>query len=110
MKLADLKYQSVSPANPSPNTLALYADSGTAGVVYVMTSGGLPVQIGIRYTGLVANVGIATGQGVLDTGFFFGSTGVGTQRVTGLSSPYKWLNVIDSAGTNLAIPAYLLAP
>ena len=108
MKIADLKYQSVTPGNPSPNTLGLYADSGTANLLYTLASGSVKRQVGITYTGNVAGSSIATGMGQLQTGSFYGGTGVGINSATGLSSPYRWLPVIDENGTNLAIPAYLL--
>lgn len=109
MKIIDLKYQSATPGNPSPNTLGVFADSGTANLIYTLASGGVRRQIGINYTGHIPSIGIATGQGVLATGVFFG-TGNGITPMTGLGTPYKFLQVIDANGTNLAIPAYLLAP
>ena len=109
MKIIDLKYQSVTPGNPSPNTLGVFADSGTAGVVYTLISGGVREQIGIRYTGSIPSVNVATGQGTLETGFWFGSTGVGATRATGLSTPFRFLPVLDSNGATLAIPAYMIS-
>ena len=108
MKIADLKYQSVAPSNPSPNTLGLYANSGNA-VVYTLTSGGVSRQIGATFTGSYTDVNIQTGKGVIGTGVFFGGTGNGVVNATGLCSPFLWLPVYTSNGTNLAIPAYLLA-
>ncbi len=108
MKIADLKYQSVAPSNPSPNTLGLYANSGNA-VVYALTSGGVARSIGSTFTGNYTDVNVATGRGVLQTGTFFGGTGAGIVPGTGLASPFRWLNVFDQNGTNLVIPAYLLA-
>lgn len=110
MKIVDLKYQSVTPGNPSPNTLGVYADSGTAGVIFTLTSGGVARSIGIQYTGGYTDITVATGRGVLQTGTFFGGTGAGTVPGTGLASPYLWVPIVSSAGTNLVIPAYLLAP
>lgn len=109
MKIADLKYQSVTPGNPAPNTLGLYADSGTA-TVFTLTSGGVARSVGITYTGGYTDIAIATGRGCLQTGTFFGGTGAGVILGTGLASPYLWLPVVTSNGTNVAIPAYLLAP
>lgn len=106
MKIADLKYQSVAPSNPSPNTLGLYADSGTA-TVFTLTSGGIARSVGITYTGDVPLSSVSTGMGVLATGFWIGS-GNGINAMTGLSVPYKFLPIVDSAGTNLVIPAYLM--
>ncbi len=105
MKIADLKYQSVAPSNPSPNTLGLYADSGTS-TVFTMTSGGVPRQIGITYTGSTPLARVATGMGVLLTGWVIGS-GNGINPFTGMGAPYKFLPVVDSVGTPLVIPAYL---
>lgn len=110
MKIIDLKYQSATPGNPSPNTLGVFADSGTANLIYTLASGGVRRQIGINYTGGYTDIAIATGKGVIGTGTFFGGTGNGTVPATGLCSPYLWLPVITSNGTNVAIPAYLLAP
>lgn len=109
MKIIDLKYQSATPSDPSPNTLGVYASSGTPGLIFTLTSGGDRRQIGITFSGALEQSAIKTGMGTLDTGFFFGGTGVGTQRATGLASPYRWLPVYMSDGTNVAIPAYLLA-
>ena len=109
MKVADLKYQSVTPGNPSPNTLGLYADSGTANLLYTLASGSVKRQVGITYTGAYTDISVHTGQGQISTGIFFGGTGNGVVNGTGLASPYKWLPCIDSVGNNLAIPAYLLA-
>jgi len=109
MKIIDLKYQSVTPGNPSPNTLGIYADSGSTNVVYSLTSGGVPRLIGSTVTGSIPTVSVASGQGVLDTGVFIGSTGVGTQRATGLSIPFRWIPVFDTNGAVLAVPAYQLA-
>lgn len=106
MKIADLKYQSVTPANPSPNTLGLYANSGNA-VVYTLTSGGVARALNVTWTGVYESSQVKTGQGVLATGFFFGSTGIGAQPATGLGTPYRFLPVIDDNGTNLLVPAYL---
>lgn len=107
MKIADLSYQSVTPGNPSPNRLGIYADSGTA-TVFTLTSGGVGRQIGITYTGSYGDAQVATGKGVIGTGTFFGATGIGVNVATGLCSPYKWVPIIDAAGTNLVIPAYLM--
>lgn len=108
MKIADLSYQSVTPGNPSPNRLGLYADSGTQ-TVFTLISGGIAKSVGITFTGSIPSVSVHTGQGVLGTGVFFGGTGNGVVNATGLSSPYKWLGVFDEVGNRLAIPAYLLA-
>lgn len=108
MKIADLSYQSVTPGNPTPNRVGVYANSGTA-TVFTIVSGGAPRQIGTTYTGNYTDVNVATGRGVLQTGTFFGGTGAGIVPGTGLASPWKWLAVYDQNGTNLVIPAYLLA-
>lgn len=108
MKIIDLKYQSATPADPSPNTLGVYADSGTAGVVYTLTSGGVPTQLGIRFTGSVPGSNVATGRGVLETGIVYGATGVGSARITGLGNPYLWVPIFASNGATLAVPAYTL--
>ncbi len=105
MKIADLKYQSVTPGNPSPNTLGLYADSGTA-TVFTLTSGGVARQIGITYTGSTPLANVATGMGVLLTGWVIGS-GNGVNPFPGLGAAYRWLPVVDQNGTPLVIPAYL---
>lgn len=107
MKIADFSYQSVTPSNPSPNRIGLFADSGTL-TLLSLVSGGVARSIGIQYTGSVPGSSIATGMGQLQTGAFYGGTGVGVNSATGLSSPFAWLPVISSNGTNLAIPAYLL--
>ena len=109
MKIVDLKYQSVTPGNPSPNTLGVYCPSGTPNALFSLTSGGLGRQVGITFTGNVPLSSVASGMGVLATGFYIGS-GNGINPMTGLGVPYKFLQVIDSVGTNLVIPAYLLAP
>lgn len=108
MKIIDLKYQSVTPGNPSPNTLGVFADSGTNNLIYTLVSGGVREQIGIRYTGSIPSVNVATGLGVLDTGFVYGSTGVGSQRITGLGTPFRWIGIKDTNGATLAVPAYML--
>ncbi len=110
MKLADLKYQSVTPGNPSPNTLALFANSGTPNLLYTLASGSVIRQVGITYTGGYTDITVATGKGVIQTGTFFGGTGAGIVPATGLCSPYLWVPIITSNGTNVVIPAYLMAP
>lgn len=110
MKIVDLKYQSATPSNPSPNTLGLYAFSGTQNhVLYTLVSGGVPRVVGTTFTGSIPAISVHTGLGVLGTGVFFGGTGNGVVPATGLSSPYKWIGITDEVGNNLAIPAYLLA-
>lgn len=110
MKIAELKYQSATPSNPSPNTLGLYAFSGTQNhVLYSLVSGGVPRVIGITATGSIPATSVHTGYGVLGTGVFFGGTGNGIVNATGLASPFLWVPYVDSVGNNLAIPAYLLA-
>lgn len=113
MKIIDLKYQSVTPGNPSPNTLGVYASSGSPGVVFVLTSGGVAEQIGIRYTGSLPNTAIATGlsrndgdNAGISTGVYFGKKYSATVQQTGLGTPDRWLPCVDSAGDNYAIPAY----
>ena len=108
MKIIDLKYQSVAPANPSPNTLGVYADSGTAHFVYSLASGGVPRLIGSTVTGSIPSVRVSTGMGVLDTGFVYGATGVGSQRITGLGTPFAWVPIYWTNGATLAVPAYQL--
>lgn len=107
MKIADLKYQSVTPDNPSPNTLGLYADSGTA-TVFTLISGGTAKSLTFNFTGSVPGSSVATGMGVLATGAFYGATGTASAPATGLSVPYRWIPIQDSNGTNLVIPAYLM--
>lgn len=107
MKIADLKYQSVTPGNPSPNTLGLYADSGTQ-TVFTLISGGTAKSLTFNVTGSVPSGSVATGMGNVYTGFFYGSTGVGVVPAVLLSTPYKWIPIQDSNGTNLVFPAYLM--
>lgn len=107
MKIADLKYQSATPSSPSPNTLGVYANSGNA-IVFSITSGGAPRQLGVSFTGVLPQSAVSTGQGVIGTGTFFGSTGNGIVPATGLCAPAYWLSVYHPNGMNLAIPAYLL--
>lgn len=114
MKIADLKYQSVTPSNPSPNTLGLYCDSGTQTIV-TLISGGVARQIGITYTGSLSDTAIATGLSRNDgdnagitTGIYFGRKSSATVSQTGLGTPTAWLPIVTSAGVNLVIPAYSL--
>ncbi|MDP2692961.1 MAG: hypothetical protein Q8O88_04955 [bacterium] len=108
-RVQDLRRQSIAPSEPGTDVAVVYADSGN-NALFIYISGEEPQQVGIKYTGSYEQVSVASGQGVMNTGVFFGGTGVGTVPATGLVSPYQWLPVVSSDGTNLVIPAYLMAP
>lgn len=105
-RIIEMQRASAVPAEPRPGVGVLYIDSGN-NCLMLRVTGQATQQVGIRYTGVYEQAQVATGQGTMQTGTFFGATGVGTVPATGLCSPYRWLSIADNNGTLLLVPAYL---
>lgn len=104
MQKAEFREQSTTPSSIDPNITVLYSDASN--LLYTIASGGVPVQIGTQYTGVVPQNSIQT-AGQLNTGICFGNTNSNLPQ-TGLGTPSRWFYV-RQGGTDYAIPGYTIA-